>query len=229
MRPRFILAALCTSLVLASCRKPAPESPVHFAREEIAMDVGPGTLEVRGMYHFKCSAKEPLVASVFYPFPLDSTHLYPDSIEIRTPNVDHQTPNARTPDSGLRRWPQGPLSDNAEFAVRTFTRQDSGVAFRMRFRPNAEDSFVAYYRQPLRANSATYIVTTTRKWRRPIDVARFRVTVPAVFKDVELTFKPDSVVRCPTGAAGAKSDSTISYFFTRKRFYPDRDITVTWR
>ena len=183
---RCCLAGLC-ALLLTACRKAEPVSPVHFAREEIVMDVRPGALEVRGMYHFTCSAKEPLVVSVFYPFPLDSTHLYPDSIEIR----EHG-----------------------------FQKQDSGIAFRMRFRPEAEDSFFAYYRQPLKINSATYIVTTTRKWKRPIDLARFRVTVPASFTDVRLTFKADSV---------ARSDSAVTYFFTRKKFYPDRDVTVMWK
>jgi hypothetical protein len=184
---RSSLAVLCAFLVGVACRKTAPESPVHFAREEIAMVVRPGTLEVRGMYHFRCSARQALVASLFYPFPLDSTHLYPDSIEIRQHG---------------------------------FQRQDSGVSFRMRFRPVAEDSFFAYYRQPLKVNSATYIVTTTRKWKRPIDLAQFRVTVPASLKEVSLTFKPDSVV---------ESDSLVSYFFARKKFYPDKDVTVTWR
>jgi hypothetical protein len=151
------------------------------------MDVRPGALELRGMYHFTCSSKQALVASMFYPFRLDSTHLYPDSIEIRQHG---------------------------------FQRQDSGASFRMRFQAGAEDSFFAYYRQPLKTNSATYIVTTTRKWKRPIDLARFRVTVPASFKDVALTYRPDSVVT---------SDSTMSYFFARKRFYPDKDVTVTWK
>ncbi len=175
------------------------------------MDVRPGTLEVRGVYHFLSSSKDPLVASVFYPFPLDSTHLYPDSIEIRILNAERRAPNAGTPDSGLRR---------SDFGVRTFTRQDSGVAFRMRFQPGAEDSFFACYRQPIKTNSATYIVTTTRKWKRPIDLAQFRVTVPASFMDVVLTYSPDSV---------AKTESTVSYFFARKRFFPDRDVVVTWR
>jgi len=196
------------SVILASvsCRKAEPVSPVHFAREEIAMDVKPGTLGVRGMYHFTCSAKEPLVASVFYPFPLDSTHLYPDSIELRTSNANRQSADSEVRSSALE--------------LRAFVRQDSGVAFRMRFRPETEDSFFAYYRQPLKTNSATYIVTTTRKWKRPIDLARFRVTVPASFKDVRLTFKADSV---------ANSDSTVTYFFTRKKFYPNKDVTVTWK
>jgi hypothetical protein len=204
---RLWFATLCALLATATCHKSAPPSPVHFAREEIAMDVKLGALEVRGMYHFTCSAKEPLVASVFYPFPLDSTHLYPDSIELRTPN--DAAPLTLT------------LSQREREGVRvSFVRQDSGVAFRMRFRPETEDSFFAYYRQRLKTNSATYIVTTTRRWKRPIDLAGFRVTVPASFKDVKLTFKADSVVR---------SDSAITYFFTRKRFYPDRDVTVTWK
>ena len=215
MRLRLPLVVLWVGVALVSCRKAAPESPVHFAREEIAMDVRPGTLEVRGMYHFTCSAKQPLVASLFYPFPLDSTHLYPDSMEIRTPHsptgASEANANRQSADSGIRR---------SALELRTFLRQDSGVSFRVQFRPGAEDSIFAYYRQPLKTNSATYIVTTTRKWKRPIDVAQFRVTVPVGFKDVGLTFKPDSVV---------KSDSTVSYFFTRGEFFPDKDVTVTWR
>jgi len=151
------------------------------------MDVRPGTLEVRGMYYFTCTASDPLIAGIFYPFPVDSANLYPDSVEI----------------PGYR-----------------FTASDSGVSFRMKFTPGAEDSFFAYYRQPLCAGSARYIVTSTRRWRRPIDLARFRVMVPASFQDVKLSFRPDSTV---------KSDSTTTYFFTRRRFYPDRDVIVTWR
>ncbi len=174
-------------LVLSGCRRPEPAGPIHFAREEVALDIRPGTLEVRGTYHFTCSAPGPLIAGIFYPFPTDSNQLYPDSIEIH----------------GQR-----------------FSESDSGVFFRKKFVPGAGDSFFAYYRQPLRAGSARYIITSTRKWHRPIDLARFRVTVPASFQDVKLSFRPDS---------SAKTDSTITYYFTRARFYPDRDLVVTWR
>ncbi len=187
MDARSWLAVPCVLVAGLCCRKAAPELPVHFAREEVSMDIRLGTLEVRGVYHFQCSAGQPLVASIFYPFPLDSTHLYPDSIEIRQHG---------------------------------FQRQDSGVSFRMKFTPDAEDSFYAYYRQPLRTSSATYIVTSTQKWKRPIDLARFQVTVPAGFRDVTLSFKPDSTVT---------RDSIVSYFFAREKFFPDKDVTVTWK
>ncbi len=186
---RSVLLAcwLLVSLPTTGCNKPEPAGPIHFAREEVALHVRPGTLDVGGMYHFTCTAPSPLVAGIFYPFPIDSTHLYPDSVEL---------PGHR------------------------FTRADSGVSFRMKFQPGAEDSFFAWYRQPLKTNSARYIVTSTRKWRRPIDLAQFRVTVPASFQGVELSFRPDSM---------ARTESTTTYFITRSRFYPDRDLVVTWK
>jgi hypothetical protein len=169
---------------------PTPGSPsavLHFAREEIRMDVHPGAVEITGMYHFTNTLPNPASAVIFYPFPLDSFHAYPDSVSI--PGYE-------------------------------FERSDSGVSFKMRFRPQVEDSFLAYYRQPLRGRQARYIVTTTRVWKRPIDQAQFCIVVPADFKDVKLSYKPDAVSR---------TDSTVTYSFTQRRFYPDKDVIVTWK
>lgn len=173
-------------LLGAACRRAEPVGPVHFAREEVWMDVRPGVLAVSATYHFTCTAKEPVGAVVSYPFPVDSLNLYPDSIVI---------------------------------PGHAFTRNDTAVTFMMHFAPGREDSFSAWYRQPLRSNSARYIVTSTRKWRRPIDRASFRLSVPARFCGVTLSFEPDSVVIV---------GSTRNYYFTRTRFWPDRDVVVEW-
>ena len=193
-----LIAALAFSGVLKppaklfrpQCRAPTPGSPaasLHFAREEIQMNVRPGAVEIAGMYHFTNTLSYPATAVIFYPFPLDSFHAYPDSVAI--PGYE-------------------------------FERSDSGVSFKLRFRPQVEDSFLAYYRQPLRGRQARYIVTTTREWKRPIDQARFRITVPAGFKGVKLSYKPD---------ATSHTDSTVTYSFTRRSFYPDKDVIVTWK
>jgi hypothetical protein len=181
MPGRLLFIALC----LCCCRRQAVE-PVHFAREEVRLDVRPGTLEVSATYHFTCKSKQPVGAVMSYPFPLDSLNPYPDSVVI---------------------------------AGYSFERSDSAVRFTMHFRPGREDSFRAWYRQPLKGRSARYIVTSTRKWNRPIDVARFQVTVPASLGDVRLSYEADSVTR---------SGSATSYFFTRKGFFPDRDVIVEW-
>uniref|UniRef100_A0A7C4GB26 Uncharacterized protein n=1 Tax=candidate division WOR-3 bacterium TaxID=2052148 RepID=A0A7C4GB26_UNCW3 len=176
---------LIVLVLFAGCTRPSPP-PIHFYREEVALDVRPGMLRVQANYHFRSSAAQPVTAMILYPFPLDSNHAWPDSIVI--------------PGYGFR-------------------LADSGVTFVMKFSPGSEDSFQACYRQPLRGNSCRYIVTSTRKWKRPIDLARFRVDVPADLPGVRLNYRPDSITR--TG-------STVTYWFARRRFYPDRDVVVNW-
>lgn len=172
-------------LLAVSCPKPAP-SPLHFAREEVSLTVRPGCVEVFGVYHFACLAKEPFMAQLFYPFPLDSFHRYPDSIAV---------------------------------PGRRFERADSGISFYAKFRPGKEDSVATFYRQPLNGNRARYIVTTTRKWKRPIDAARFQVTVSVGLRNPKLNYQPDSTSR---------ADSTITYWFTCRSFFPSEDVVVTW-
>lgn len=171
--------------LLAACNRPA-QSPIHFCREEISLDVRPGMLRVSANYHFRNLTRQPVAALILYPFPLDSANAWPDSIMI--------------PGYG-------------------FQLADSGVTFLLRLPPKAEDSFQVFYRQPLRGNSARYIVTSTKKWKRPIDLARFRVNVPADLPGVQLNYQPDST---------ACTDSALLFYFARRRFYPDRDVVVTW-
>ena len=109
--------------------------------------------------------------------------------------------------------------DSVDIVGHEFTPNDTAVTFVMHFSPGGEDSFSAYYRQPLEAECARYIVTSTRRWQEPIDTARFRITVPVEFDDVDLSYRPDSVVW---------RESLVDYYFTQRRFWPDRDVIVTW-
>jgi hypothetical protein len=185
MQRGFLLCLVCLVLTTQSCRR-QPQSPVHFAREEIEMKVHAGFMEIRGMYHFTFSGKEQLTGIMHYPFPLDSSHAWPDSVSI---------------------------------PGRRFLGTDSGVSLKMRFTPGQEESLFVYYRQPVLRNTARYIVTTTRRWDRPIDQARFRVTVPRDLPGVRLNYEPDSTVL---------TDSTITWLFTRGPFWPSEDVIVTW-
>ena len=178
--------ALIAVAFLANCRR-GPSGPVHFAREEVELNVRPGTLEVTGTYHLMCESETPIAGVILYPFPIDSAHSFPDTVAIRG---------------------------------RRFARSDTAVTFTMRFRPGREDSFTAWYRQPLSRNSARYIVTSTRKWNRPIDTARFTITVPANLPGAKLNYRADSTTR---------TDSTLTWHFTRRRFWPSVDVIVTWR
>jgi hypothetical protein len=108
--------------------------------------------------------------------------------------------------------------DSVAFPGRDFELADSSAGFWMRFLPQSEDSFLAWYRQPLRGSQARYIVTTTRRWERPIDLAQFRVEVPTSLH-ARLNYRPDSTT---------KTDSTIIWHFACRDFWPSEDVTVTW-
>lgn len=109
--------------------------------------------------------------------------------------------------------------DSVALPGHRFELTDSAARFVMRFPPRTESSFEAWYRQPLYRTEARYIVTTTRHWRRPLDRAQFEVTVPAGLPDARLNYRPDST---------RLTDSTLTWFFTRLRFYPSEDVIVRW-
>jgi hypothetical protein len=80
-------------------------------------------------------------------------------------------------------------------------------------------AMTAVYRQEVLTSYARYIVTTTRAWQRPIRRARFDVRLP--FGAVPLDFSH------PFQACG---DSLDRYYrYEAQDFFPDRDITVTWK
>lgn len=75
------------------------------------------------------------------------------------------------------------------------------------------------YRQARSGCYARYIVTTTRAWREPLAHARFEIELPPGAEP--LAFSHD-FAREPGAPDGP-------YVFEAADFWPDRDITVTWR
>jgi hypothetical protein len=112
-----------------------------------------------------------------------------------------------------------PYPDSISLPGMYYTRSDTGLLVRMKLPARAEESMRVYYRQQLRANRALYIVTTTRRWPRPIDRAAFRVTVPAGLQGARVSFEPDSVEH---------TDSTLTWLRTFTKFRPAEDVIVTW-
>ena len=75
------------------------------------------------------------------------------------------------------------------------------------------------YRQALHGTRARYIVSTTRDWDRPLTRARFEIRLPDGAEPIRFShaFAPEPG---PEGTV---------YVYEAEDFWPDRDITVTWR
>lgn len=192
------IAILFVALGLASCAGPpesAPEpGPVHFFAEDVRVTVLPGRLLVRGLYAFRNESGETVAMGIRYPFPVDEAHAFPDTIHVSNASLD----------------PTVPLS---------FTSSESSILWPMEFAPDEEQYVVVEYSQALSDRRATYIVTTTAAWARPIDVAEFRFRVPKNLGQVALSFTPDAV---------EDRGDTLVYRLSEERYLPETDLQIVW-
>jgi hypothetical protein len=140
------------SLVVAglwSSMFPAPSSgqqPVEFARERIVIFVDGANIAVDGYYVLKNPTPRDRIQSLFYPFPVDSAHTFPDSISV---------------------W------QNEEPVP--FERVVDGVVFSVEIPAEKSVGFRVVYRQTCFDNTGCYILTTTSAWSRPLEWADFEI------------------------------------------------------
>lgn len=195
------IAALAAALAMAtalSCAEQeeaaAPPSPVRFVREHVRVEPSERQTRVVGIYSFRNDSDTPCDVGMRYPFPVDRGHLYPMRIRV------HE-------ERGGVPEPMG------------FVRESTGIAWRLRFAPREEKVVRVEYVQEIREKRAVYIVTTTKQWMRPIDLAEFEFRIPATLKGARLSFEPDR--------SEVVGDTTV-YHVALREFMPESDLTVVW-
>jgi hypothetical protein len=126
------------------------EPTVVFKSETVKVFVADGSVRVEGSYTFTASSSSPLVAGLFYPFPIDSTHTFPDSILVTSSG--HTLP---------------------------FRKVEDGIFFSIRLSAGQLTAVDVYYEQPCLDNTACYILTSTEAWTNPLESANFEIHVPS--------------------------------------------------
>ncbi len=196
MTRRNAALVLVMAFAAASCakREAAPSSPVRFVREYVMVEPSEKRTRVVGTYRFRNDSDAACDIGMRYPFPIDRSHLYPTRIRV------HEERNGVLEPMG-------------------YARETAGIAWRLTFGPREERVVRVEYAQGICERKAIYIVTTTRQWMRPIELAEFEFRVPAALEGVRLSFDPDR-----TEVVG----DTVVYRMARAQFMPDSDLTVTW-
>ena len=85
--------------------------------------------------------------------------------------------------------------------------------------PRGEAEVAVSYEQGCRGDEFTYVLTSTRKWRRPVDDASFAVEVSPQLAPLEGSYELEEV------AAG---EGVVRYELRRDGFYPDVDLNLRW-
>ena len=140
---------------------------ISFRKESItASIVACDTLEIRGIYYFCNSDSLPASTTIYYPFPVDSTLVYPHYIEV------------------VRLADRLPVS---------FLQKTEGITWKQKVPSRFTDSVRVVYRQRVRHRCGRYILTTTQYWKKPLERAEFTVISAAGITLDFWTFQADSV------------------------------------
>ncbi len=142
-------------------------SGVLFSKENIAVTVlTPSKIEIRGEYFFTPQDNSTAYSTLFYPFPIDSSSLYPCSISIKRIKGGAALP---------------------------FSQNDRGIFFSVEVHPNDTTGILIIYHQQVKNQSGTYILTTTSAWGNPLHNSSYSVSIPQNLNLDYLSYECDSV------------------------------------
>jgi hypothetical protein len=149
---------------------PPETGPVDFFQEEITLTVTDSTTRVEGAYHFRNNRNREMMMPVIFPFYVDSTTLFPQSIE------------AYYYDSSGSKIP----IDFIEMPQRKAIRMKIPVS------SNSENTWYLDYEQKIESKKAVYIITSTAAWQKPLEQATYTFVAPSGFKDIRVWPEPDT-------------------------------------
>jgi hypothetical protein len=101
-----------------------------------------------------------------------------------------------------------------------YRKVKDGITWTVEAGPNGKPTVNVVYSQRCLDRSAKYILTTTQAWGQALKQAEFIVRVPSSFKEVTLSYTPDSLKEI-------KGEQV--FYLTRKDFLPEKDLEVRWK
>lgn len=145
---RITRSALSLITFAVSTGSPASGQTVDFIREHVSVSVSADSIVVDGTYLLRNPVPRNRIQPLSYPFPVDSTHLFPDSISVT--------------------YRQKPVE---------FTVQEDRITFSLEIPAGERAGFRVVYRQACLDNSACYILTSTSIWGKPLQSADFVISL----------------------------------------------------
>jgi hypothetical protein len=101
------------------------------------------------------------------------------------------------------------------------TELPAGIGWRLDLDACEERTVEVRYRQACETPEATYILTSTRAWGRPIELAEFTLRYPESLGPLRVSYPAD---------AGGRSVSAgvVTHRFARRSFWPSADLVARW-
>jgi hypothetical protein len=169
-------------------------SDLDFYEEEVVLDLNKDFSHVSCTFFVENRSTEPFSGRFYFPFIVDETHPFPEEISIS-------------------------YTVNGEMEKPEYEKKDNRILFDVTFAPEEKTILYVNYSQTNTEPKVTYVITSANDWNQPVEKAVFKVQHPAEWKNVELSYEPQTTVEM-----GGEVIHTIFI----EDLAPDREIEVTW-
>lgn len=163
----------------------------EFKSEIVQINITAERAEVAGKYWVK-AIKAPARVKILYPFPRDK-YFFPNEVSV--------------------------IYNDTQKLDMTINRDSQGVCFELILPDTNTVPFTVSYSQRLKGNEFRYILSTTKSWGKPLEMAEFIINIPISLKRQSISYQPDNV---------ELDDSTLRYIIKREQFWPEQDLIITW-
>jgi hypothetical protein len=195
----FIFLSILISISTYAQDKMIPHltSPVDFFKEEITVTIDDSSSSVFGIYYFRNNTERGGKMPIMFPFYVDSASLFPETVFAYTVNGN----------------------DTTALDVQD-ARGQNAVMIEIPMKPNGITIWHLDYSQKILGPKATYILTSTGAWGKPLEDATYRFIIPNDYDSTQTWPEPDSTII---------HDSHRELLAHRTNFMPKQNMMIEWK
>ncbi len=136
---------------------------LSFEGEELQFTLKPGYWQLDGLYYFANYAETSVSTPIFFPVPVDSLCLQPELLTLE-------------------------IAEDSAGSVKLLSQTNTGFSFKLEVPELHNCTLHLVYRQQLKGDKASYIITSAKAWGKPLEYARYSLWVDPQLKIGELPF-----------------------------------------
>jgi hypothetical protein len=163
-----------------------------FYRENINITVNDSTADVEGYYYLFNNRVDDIKIALVYPFPV---------------NEDLHSPSA------IR------VFDNTHKNKMPYRKREKNISFQVPISALDSTIILINYTQECTNRYFEYILTSTRLWGKPLELAEFTIRIDSNLKLLSHSYDFDSSYTI--------KDKTY-YYFKKVNFFPNENIYLRW-
>ena len=169
-----------------------PAQNLQFFRERIELNVNGATCTVNGFYYFKNESGKAVKHTLYYPFVVNDSLPYPDSISVS--NYFNQKSIG-------------------------FQKTKEAIRFSVSVPAKSIMAYKVTYRQQTPARKMEYILTTTKFWGKPFQIAEYLIILP---DSLTLTFS--SLKNLKKLVVNGK----VQHYIRLENYLPGKNFIIKW-